>query len=87
MEYKSLVLVNLPGSEEVDLFYAPGFTVFMPGDIVLVDTKDGAKVAQVIDCETFNTERDEFMFLIKAMQIKEPIRKVLSRVRTVDIEY
>ena len=85
--YREIVLCANQATGEKALCYAPGFTKLEAGEVVEVATEDGVAMAEVIASETFNTERGEFLFLMKACGVNKPMHKVLSRCRMVEVEY
>ena len=60
------------------------------GDRVIVETKNGNKYATVIAKHTVYNEPDkdeEYRFIVEAMSATLPLKRVLTKVREIDIDW
>ena len=75
-----LVVCTYPLDHNKYLYIAPRFSNFEQGDEVVVEEKDGKRVAVVQDCETFTYDDDKYNFVLNAMGAITPLRRIVSKV-------
>ena len=87
-KYFDFVLCEPYDGEEKYLYRAPAWSGIAKGDDVLVETSTGSKQAQVCAIVTLSEEDKETIDMImQASGASKDLRKVLTRVRYIDIEY
>ena len=78
-DYVDFVLVNHDGSEKNYLFYAPAFSGIKKGGQVVVDTKYGSKLANVVSVVTIPRDNLQFIdFIMNATQADNDVKRVVS---------
>lgn len=85
--YIDLVLVKYDAISDPRLFMAPFISAVNKGDTVVVDTAAGERKAKVINVMSINTEREEYAFIIDATGATLPLKRVLSKVTRIDLNY
>lgn len=86
--YVDFVLCRVNGEDGKTLFHAPKFSYLEKGDMVIVDTIKGEKMAQVVASITVaDDEMDKIDFIMEATNSSEDVRKVLSKVIYSDLDY
>jgi hypothetical protein len=84
--YKDYVLCKVENSEKPYLFYAPRYTYLEQGDMVIVETKDGEKKAEVIQSITFEESSKEVDFIVRCTGATI-IKKILKTIRFKELDY
>lgn len=84
--YITLVVCKMENGKNY-LFYAPPFNEFREDECIVVNTKNGEKVASVVTYCMVESGSDTEEALRKLCNAKGKLQKVLGRVRYVAFEY
>ena len=88
MNYFDFVLCKHEHCDKPFLFYAPAFSGLKRHDLVMVETFDGEKFAEVMACTTLSDDEKETIDLImRATGAQTEMRKVLSKVAFLDFDF
>ena len=87
-DYVDFVLCNHEGSEKNYLFYAPAFSGIQKGNQVVVDTKNGTKVVNVVSVATVPRDNLQFIdFIMNATGADNDVKKVISVIQYREMDY
>ena len=88
-KFIDLVVCQHDNSNAKFLFRAPCYEVYA-GDRVIVETKNGNKYATVVATHSVYNKPDtdeEYKFIVHVMDATLPLKRVLTKVREIDIDW
>jgi len=87
-KYIEAVLAKPDGSDKICLFGAPRGTYLRKGDRITIEPKNGEIMATVVASKPYwDIKSENFGMLMAATEATFPLRRVLSKIQVVDIEY
>ena len=87
-DYFEFVLVKHEGCDKPYLFRAPAFTHLKKGDMVVVDTKRGLQMANVLGAiDVSKDDIESINFIMEATGADTDVKKVISKVNFSELDY